>query len=116
MSEYLQWTIRRCEWLRSRVEKGATLLDRVAPPQWRDRIDPYALNIMNSRCCVLGQVFGHYNTGRDLLMSKVPVEEGVDPFDNWPTASESHGFLCLREHDLEVLHNEWRLQIARTGG
>ena len=42
--------------LRERIEKGAAWLDSVKP-SWRDLIDISALDLGDTRNCVLGQVF-----------------------------------------------------------
>lgn len=50
--------------LQQRVERGAKWLDEVSP-QWITMIDLTRLDLGNSRCCVLGQVYGDYDAGLD---------------------------------------------------
>lgn len=42
--------------IRAAVDRGVKVLDH-EHPTWRDSIDPTKLEMTNSRCCVLGQVF-----------------------------------------------------------
>lgn len=50
--------LRRLEW---RVARGAAALDRHVPG-WRERVDPRTLDVRFTNRCVLGQVFGDYNS------------------------------------------------------
>jgi hypothetical protein len=49
----------------SRVRAGASLLD-VRNPGWRDKITR-PVNLLSAADCVLGQVYGNYWDGRDVL-------------------------------------------------
>jgi hypothetical protein len=114
MSGYLQWNTHHCEWLRRRVEKGAILLDRVAPSQWRTKVNPDTLDISYGDRCILGQVFGDYMHGREMLMFNMPVKEGIPPWSNWSQAAADHGFLYPLGKNLEDLNNEWRLEVTQN--
>lgn len=48
--------------LRTRIERGAKLLDERVPG-WRERIDLDRLDMGNSLHCILGQCFGSYFDG-----------------------------------------------------
>ena len=49
-----------------RVKMGTELLDR-KEPGWRDRIAPGDLEMASCERCVMGQAFGTFMTGTDLL-------------------------------------------------
>ncbi len=48
--------------LKQRAGAGAAHLDQVEP-KWADRIDLTRLDLYKHRDCVLGQLYGHYDTG-----------------------------------------------------
>lgn len=86
-----------------RVARGAALLD-VERPGWVDSIDLVTLNISSEARCVLGQVFGDFEHGMDVL--------GVE------TTLHRHGFDGRTGNDYfascERLTNEWlRVITAR---
>jgi hypothetical protein len=72
---------------------GAELLSGLIP-RWADRVDLRRFRIMDLYGCILGQLYGHYGTGRDLLFGR----------SIWTAilASETHGF------SLSGLPDEWR--------
>jgi hypothetical protein len=45
-----------------RVQSGARFLDLMCP-DWEVRVDPVALSMVDGQRCVLGQLFGHYQSG-----------------------------------------------------
>lgn len=47
---------------RMKVARGARYLDRVKP-DWYGLVDVETLNLISAEDCVLGQVFGDYETG-----------------------------------------------------
>lgn len=59
-----------------RVRAGAALLDDVSPGWWR-HVDVECLDMDHCVRCVLGQVFGNYLRGADLLHID-PQEYGFD--------------------------------------
>lgn len=48
------------------VDSGVALLDERLPG-WRSAVDPEALDLSNSCGCVLGQVFGDFHKGEEVL-------------------------------------------------
>jgi len=48
------------------VDNGAALLDERLPG-WRDHIDPNTLELADGCNCILGQLFGDYGKGIDIL-------------------------------------------------
>jgi hypothetical protein len=54
------------------VDAGAALLDERLPG-WRDAVDPTRLVLTDPCNCVLGQVFGEYGRGLDLLAIDNPA-------------------------------------------
>lgn len=86
------------------VSNGAQLLDRIMP-DWFTKINCANLDISSDCQCVLGQLFGLYVVGRDILH-----------FDVY--ASRDHGFTLLRDHwpvpaTFEDLNAAWRDEIGK---
>jgi hypothetical protein len=48
------------------VDEGIHTLD-VEEPEWREKINPHTLDVSDFCNCVLGQVFGSYSTGQNML-------------------------------------------------
>lgn len=71
------------ELLRPRVERGAALLDSVEP-YWFKLVE-VALDLSDCKRCVLGQVFGDYDDGLDLLN----ISNDLLPAWRW---AADHGF------------------------
>lgn len=68
--------------LTTRVERGANLLDRYfGDVEWRGRIDLETLNLGNVRKCVLGQLFGDYDTGTLELGEGIAIDDAVYGFN-----------------------------------
>ncbi len=74
------------------MRKGIDLLD-AAVPDWRERIclDTFDLSVMDR--CILGQIFGDYNTGKlelgilegashgfDIYMTPIEWFEDIEPY------------------------------------
>lgn len=57
------------EGMRIRVREGIILLDREGPPAWRGMVDGDALEMVNSRRCVLGQIYTSSVIGVDVLFA-----------------------------------------------
>jgi hypothetical protein len=57
---------RKYDSIGSRVDAGVALLDKEQPDWWR-RCDMFWLSIASGRNCVLGQTFGSYGHGQDVL-------------------------------------------------
>ena len=52
--------------IRKRATKGAILLDS-ENPNWCKKINLEDLNLANVEYCVLGQLYGYYSDGQDIL-------------------------------------------------
>lgn len=65
-----------------RVARGARRLDVAGPANWIDRINVETLDIRTTGRCVLGQVYGEFIDGADVLDL---------PFDG-PAGVSAHGF------------------------
>jgi hypothetical protein len=50
-----------------RVARGAKLLDKRGPPKWAARIDVEQLNLASPCACVLGQLYGTYYAGVQVM-------------------------------------------------
>ena len=94
--------------LKENVERGAALLDEKVP-DWFEKIDTSSLSMTSSCNCVLGKLFQHYYSGRNVLF-------GVTVRNNVYTC-QSHGFSCalkyLQGHDIgwEILDDLWLAEI-----
>lgn len=93
------------ELLRPRVERGAALLDSVEPYWWK-RIEE-ELRLSDCKQCVLGQVYGHYNTGLNALADTSGEYIGAGGEYGfaavWPEASTSKFWPTLDELWLEAI-------------
>lgn len=95
----------------ARVLKGIHLLDN-SKPGWRDSIEIETLDLASMSECVLGQVFGDYETGvRSLGVS-------LDMIDSYLEVQSSYGFDLTYEElrsehggHYENLTQEWVKQI-----
>jgi hypothetical protein len=68
--------------MQTRIEKGMALLDNIAP-DWHWRIRPRILDIQDCDDCVLGQLFGGYTEGMDVVCLET-MKEGYDHgFMDW---------------------------------
>lgn len=96
-----------------RVERGAQVLD-LHVPGWELKIDAENLEMSSCARCVLGQTFGGYVRGLEVLIGPEGVEnEDFDEkLDIWP---ELHGFEALGsyytgfscEEEYEALQAAW---------
>lgn len=64
------------ELLAERVERGAEYLD-LDFPGWADRIDTEVLDLLAGRWCILGQLFGGFRTGLDVLGLTLSVSRAL---------------------------------------
>jgi hypothetical protein len=85
--------------VREEVRRGAELLDE-RRPGWDQEINLANLKISSCRNCVLGQLYGDYHLGLDMISSD--AGEFVD--------AEDYGFDGVL--DWEELNEEWRDLIA----
>lgn len=54
------------------VQTGVTRLD-ARRPGWYDNVDLDTLNIADTKDCILGQLFGHFDSGVALLNENEPA-------------------------------------------
>lgn len=98
------------------VSRGVELLDEKVP-DWRGSVDIERLDIANTHDCILGQVFGDYHVGMDVLFPGTIMPGGIHNFPARVSSSESHGFEAMyatnpddddyAERDYEGLHEAW---------
>ncbi len=62
--------------LKNRVEAGAKFLD-VMSPGWEKKIDLSVLDLGLPNTCVLGEIFGNYEDGKDALGIEEAAAEGL---------------------------------------
>ena len=96
--------------LRTRIERGAKLLDERAPG-WRERIDLDRLDMGGCFDCVLGQLFGGYSTGADALGLHLPTDSSlgfdVDAMEQYPRRRPT-GVTSWRREAHNRLTAAWR--------
>lgn len=97
--------------VRQMVARGAELLDRVKP-EWFTLIDLGTLDMALPRYCILGQLYGNYWDGLELLeltgTRDVQAYYGFD-LEFFPCA----GFTALEAAPAwAVLQDEWKAVIA----
>lgn len=81
------------------VDRGVELLDERLPG-WRKAVDPEALDLSLTCGCVLGQVFGDY-------------ERGVDILDLTDTEARRFGFLRSRYASYARLTDAWKARLVK---
>jgi len=81
------------------VERGAELLD-ARVPGWRERVNPDTLDLAQDCNCVIGQTFGDYDDGLELL--------GLDSRD-----ARRLGFYVSGRQTWHNLTAAWRRVLAR---
>lgn len=91
---------------RRAVRHGAALLDR-RQKDWRPRIDTYHLEMHDCDACVLGQLFGEFGNGLDILRIQEPKDEAYG-FAVSHDDEEYFGFSAWME-----LGRCWREEIRR---
>jgi len=106
----------RLETLRAKV--GATILD-VMRPGWADEIKVADLDLGSCSACVLGQLFGSYNTGAERLFA-LQAQPNVPSYLNpaIDDAACASGFLAtdrtgrplMRYNNLTAA---WKREIAK---
>jgi len=79
--------------------RGIALLDEHGPADWRERINPYTLDIQSGHNCVLGQLYGVYSRGADAL--GFDIEDGGD-----------YGFAT--RFNYRMLNKRWKEELARS--
>jgi len=91
----------------ARVARGAALLDK-KQPGWDRDVDPNFLQIESPVNCVLGQTFGHYETGRQRLHL-----HGRDETSDHGFNANLKGGVFPDWLDFVELNVEWRREIKR---
>lgn len=92
--------------LPGRTKAGAKLLDHhFGGPHWVDQIDLESLSLVSHEDCVLGQLFGEYSTGKDVL--DIHFWVGTTP------AAKLFGFLDTSTRSWRRLIRRRRRQLAR---
>lgn len=86
------------------VARGIALLDEKILG-WRDRIDLGRLNIASCEDCILGQLYGDYFDGREILTGNIPPTEGFD----WAVY---RGFTTESPLDVDALTAAWRRALG----
>lgn len=94
-----------------RVTLGSTRLD-AARPGWASEVNLRTLNMESVRFCVLGQLYGDYRAGCDVLFPPLSRGGWLDPFPR----SVEHGFTlslseAARAEGYGALHDAWRSAI-----
>jgi hypothetical protein len=106
-----------------RVRRGAELLDRHRPG-WEREVDIERLHMGNTVDCLLGQLYGDYESGWDTLGLWEPVERSAHGFNHgfyvyWPWQApvflwmaQMIGFdRTLRRYEWQVLRDAWLAEI-----
>ena len=93
----------------SDVEKGAALLDEVYD-NWVGEIEIDSLEMSDSDCCVLAQLYGTYSQGERVLSEHLGGCSRLSDFgfDIDPNVEE--------DSDWDILQSEWEDQIAHRMG
>jgi hypothetical protein len=94
--------------VKERVERGAKLLDEHRPG-WELKIDLQALDLSSCDRCVLGQIYGSYGDGYDLL----GLTDETSPYGFDRELSRQASFISLErlcqdiKEDWKALREEW---------
>ena len=91
------------------IQAGVTLLD-AKNPGWESEIDLGRLNLRSDVNCVLGQLYGYFQKGKDALGLKITFD-AVNRAD-W-TEIDNHGFHQPTIADTEILTEEWKKFISQ---
>lgn len=86
---------------------GAALLDRVEPG-WAERVESERLDLRDVQTCVLGQVYGSFSEGSEVVFGAV-----FDDQDSEWAIVQNHGFAATRHRDYSVLTHVWRAEVER---
>lgn len=93
--------------LEKRVQRGLFVLDR-ARPGWT--VDLETFDLRSGQRCVLGQVFGLYQVGRDQLYVEIfgsPVDE-----QKARVFAQDCGFVGCCIEDWDILRTIWRRKLT----
>lgn len=93
----------------ARVAAGAAFLDRKAPG-WASRVDVGLLRLSNCFLCVMGQLFGAYDSGRDKLA--LSHDAAFAYGFHRSTQAEIEGWIVGPDRDWYLLQDAWIVAIA----
>lgn len=98
-----------------RVHEGARRLDMSPesgvsemewPAVWRSRLDTEKLNIFSPYNCVLGQIYGSFTAGIDMLFGMQALTDmAMDMRDD--DIDAQHGFNVCRAVGRKAIENAW---------
>jgi hypothetical protein len=100
--------------IESYVKNGMALLNSKGPANWREKVYLERLNMSNGLCCVLGQLYGTYLGGLEVLFGPEPKT-----FEGHTLIAKQHGFtvtfdrIASMETQFAWLEEEWRRQLAK---
>lgn len=96
------------------VQRGIDLLDRFAPQGWRDRINPETYNHHDILLCILGQVYGGYFRGFEILRDAMEEEDipfvDMDGQEVESMTARAYGFDGPGEYN-EHFQQEWSARL-----
>jgi hypothetical protein len=93
------------------TEKERAAVDRLIPildaiePGWRDRVNADTLNLADWHDCLIGQVFGSFTEGKEIIYKHIG---GVEVW------YQSELFFATLPGDVEPLEDYWRERIEET--
>lgn len=90
--------------IKQRVQAGVRMLDQKLGSTWRKNINLERFNLMNTRCCMLGQLFGSYSRGVQALGLTGDYEAVACGFESKNWTFEEFGELT----------REWKLVVASS--
>jgi len=96
--------------MRINVELGAALLDEVYS-NWVGAINTDSLEVSDSDCCVLAQLYGSYYQGNRILNERLSDHE--ECFD---MADFGFDLYTGKDSDWSILQDAWKEQIAQRLG
>lgn len=100
---------------KERIELGAKWLD-MTKPDWKDKIDLSILDMDDSKHCIIGQVFGNFNTVRGKVLSESTVEKyGFIYHDHEDDDDTDNEINELTEAWKEYLNPSISLRDAKSG-
>src|SRR5258707_5143969 len=94
------------------VRAGIALLDE-KDPGWRDKFNPSELRMAGSRHCVLGQTFGSYGLGLDML-NLSSVDGFGEEYGFYIDTNEAPLGSMLRDVVYNRLGETWKALVPQT--
>lgn len=94
--------------LRTRVLRGATLLDERGPAGWRERLDLVTLDVFDVDLCVIGQLYPEHTFEGATLRLGAPT--GTVRWTQWCV---DHGFTAS-SLTVAGVTRQWRDYVAAT--